>query len=88
MKIDTLGVQAFIAIATHRNFRRASVELHITQTALSRRKGASWPTAAVTRRISVRLTEQAKARQASQRGSPGHCSSNLRTVTASFVAKL
>lgn len=37
MKIDTLGVQAFIAVATHRNFRRASAELHITQTALSRR---------------------------------------------------
>jgi DNA-binding transcriptional LysR family regulator len=37
MKIDTLGVQAFLAIATHRNFRRAAAELHITQTALSRR---------------------------------------------------
>ena len=37
MKIDTLGVQAFIAIATRRNFRRAAAELHITQTALSRR---------------------------------------------------
>lgn len=37
MKIDTLGVQAFVAIATHRNFRRAAAELHITQTALSRR---------------------------------------------------
>ena len=37
MKIDTLGVQAFIAIATHRNFRRAAAGLHITQTALSRR---------------------------------------------------
>jgi DNA-binding transcriptional LysR family regulator len=37
MKIDTLGVQAFIAVAMHRNFRRASAELHITQTALSRR---------------------------------------------------
>jgi DNA-binding transcriptional LysR family regulator len=37
VKIDTLGVQAFIAIATHRNFRRAAAELHITQTALSRR---------------------------------------------------
>lgn len=37
MKIDTLGVQAFVAIATHRNFRRACAELHITQTALSRR---------------------------------------------------
>lgn len=37
MKIDTLGVQAFIAIATRRNFHRAAAELHITQTALSRR---------------------------------------------------
>lgn len=37
MKIDTLGVQAFIAIARHRNFRRAAAALHITQTALSRR---------------------------------------------------
>jgi DNA-binding transcriptional LysR family regulator len=37
VKIDTLGVQAFIAVATHRNFRRAAAELHITQTALSRR---------------------------------------------------
>lgn len=37
MKIDTLGVQAFIAIATHRNFRRAAATLHITQTALCRR---------------------------------------------------
>ncbi|MDE2305198.1 MAG: LysR family transcriptional regulator [Gammaproteobacteria bacterium] len=37
MKIDTLGVQAFIAIATQRNFRRAAAGLHITQTALSRR---------------------------------------------------
>jgi DNA-binding transcriptional LysR family regulator len=37
VKIDTLGVQAFIGIAMHRNFRRAAAELHITQTALSRR---------------------------------------------------
>ncbi len=37
MKIDTLGVQAFIAVANHRNFRRAALALHITQTALSRR---------------------------------------------------
>ncbi len=37
MKIDTLGVQAFIAVAMRRNFRRAAAELHITQTALSRR---------------------------------------------------
>ena len=37
MKIDTPGVQAFIAIARHRNFRRAAAALHITQTALSRR---------------------------------------------------
>ena len=37
VKIDTLGVQAFIAVAMRRNFRRAAAELHITQTALSRR---------------------------------------------------
>jgi DNA-binding transcriptional LysR family regulator len=37
MKIDTAGVQAFIAIAAQRNFRVAAAELHITQTALSRR---------------------------------------------------
>lgn len=37
MKIDTPGVQAFIAVARHRNFRRAAAGLHITQTALSRR---------------------------------------------------
>jgi DNA-binding transcriptional LysR family regulator len=37
VKIDTAGVQAFIAVALHRNFRRAAAELHITQTALSRR---------------------------------------------------
>jgi len=37
MKIDTLGVQAFVAIATHRNFGRAASALHLTQTALSRR---------------------------------------------------
>jgi len=37
MKIDAPGLQSFIAIATHRNFSRAASELHITQTALSRR---------------------------------------------------
>jgi DNA-binding transcriptional LysR family regulator len=37
MKIDTPGLQAFIAIAAQRNFRRAATELHITQAALSRR---------------------------------------------------
>ena len=37
MKIDTLGVQAFIAIADHGSFHKASAALHITQTALSRR---------------------------------------------------
>ena len=37
MKIDTLGVQAFIAIADHGTFNRAAESLHITQTALSRR---------------------------------------------------
>jgi len=37
MKIDTLGVQAFIAIADEGGFGRAAAALHITQTALSRR---------------------------------------------------
>lgn len=37
MKIDTLGVQAFIAIADHGSFHRAAEALNITQTALSRR---------------------------------------------------
>ena len=37
MKIDTLGVQAFVAIAEHGGFQRAAASLHITQTALSRR---------------------------------------------------
>src|SRR5262245_61407287 len=37
MKIDTLGVQAFIAIADRGGFHRAAEALHITQTALSRR---------------------------------------------------
>ena len=37
MKIDTLGVQAFIAIAEHGTFNRAADSLHITQAALSRR---------------------------------------------------
>src|SRR5262245_47768208 len=37
MKIDTLGVQAFIAIADRGSFSRAAGELHLTQTALSRR---------------------------------------------------
>lgn len=37
MKIDTLGVQAFLAIAEHGGFRKAAESLHITQTALTRR---------------------------------------------------
>jgi len=37
MKLDTRGVQAFIAIADHGAFSRAAESLHITQTALSRR---------------------------------------------------
>jgi len=37
MRIDTLGVQAFIAIADHGAFGRAAASLHITQAALSRR---------------------------------------------------
>lgn len=37
MKIDMLGVQAFIAVADQGGFHKAAVTLHITQTALSRR---------------------------------------------------
>lgn len=37
MKIDVLGVQAFIAIADHGGFQKAADALHITQTALTRR---------------------------------------------------
>src|SRR6476619_554534 len=37
MKIDTLGVQAFIALADQGTFNRAAAALHSTQTALSRR---------------------------------------------------
>jgi len=37
MKIDTLGVQAFVAIAEHRAFGKAADSLRITQTALTRR---------------------------------------------------
>jgi DNA-binding transcriptional LysR family regulator len=37
MKLDTLGVQAFISIADHASFQRAANELHISQTAVTRR---------------------------------------------------
>lgn len=37
MKIDFDGVQAFVAVAEHGGFGRAARELHLTQTALSRR---------------------------------------------------
>jgi len=37
MKLDTLGVQALIAIADEGTFLRAAGALHITQTALTRR---------------------------------------------------
>jgi DNA-binding transcriptional LysR family regulator len=37
MKIDTLGLQAFIAIADHNGFQKAADGLHISQTALTRR---------------------------------------------------
>lgn len=37
MKIDTLGIQAFMAIADEGSFRKAANTLHITQTALTRR---------------------------------------------------
>lgn len=37
MKLDTLGMLAFIAIADHGGFRRAASALHLTQTAITRR---------------------------------------------------
>jgi DNA-binding transcriptional LysR family regulator len=37
MKLDILGVQAFIAIADNGSFQRASAALHISQTAITRR---------------------------------------------------
>lgn len=37
MKIDTLGIQAFMAIAEEGSFRKAADALHISQTALTRR---------------------------------------------------
>lgn len=37
MKLDVLGIQAFVAIADRRTFREAAQSLHITQTALTRR---------------------------------------------------
>jgi DNA-binding transcriptional LysR family regulator len=37
MKIDTLGIQAFVAIAEHRAFGKAADSLRVTQTALTRR---------------------------------------------------
>lgn len=37
MKVDTLGLQAFVAVADHAGFQRAAASLHLTQTALSRR---------------------------------------------------
>lgn len=56
--------------------------------AVPRVKGSPPSMLPVTARISVRLTEQAKARQASHRGSPGHSSSNFRTVAESSVSGL
>ncbi len=37
MRLDTLGVEAFLAIADQGRFHKAARQLHITQTALSRR---------------------------------------------------
>src|ERR1700761_1223624 len=37
MKLDTLGVQAFIAVADQASFQKAADELHISQTAVTRR---------------------------------------------------
>jgi DNA-binding transcriptional LysR family regulator len=37
MKVDMLGLQAFVAVAEHAGFQRAAAGLHLTQAALSRR---------------------------------------------------
>lgn len=37
MRLDALGVEAFLAIAEHGSFQRAAGAIHITQTALTRR---------------------------------------------------
>jgi DNA-binding transcriptional LysR family regulator len=37
MKLDTLGVQAFVSIADHGSFQKAADELYISQTAVTRR---------------------------------------------------
>jgi DNA-binding transcriptional LysR family regulator len=37
MKLDTLGIQAFVSIADHASFQQAADELHISQTAVTRR---------------------------------------------------
>src|ERR1043166_4912832 len=37
MKIDVLGLEAFVAVADHGAFGRAAEALHITQTGLTRR---------------------------------------------------
>ncbi len=37
MRLDTLGVEAFLAIADQGRFQKAARQLHITQTALTRR---------------------------------------------------
>ncbi|HUA33032.1 MAG TPA: LysR family transcriptional regulator [Candidatus Binataceae bacterium] len=37
MRIDTLGLEAFVAIADHGGFQKAADVLHLTQTALTRR---------------------------------------------------
>jgi hypothetical protein len=57
----------------------------LAHVAVARVNGSPSPIAVVTARMSVRLTEQAKARHASHRGSPGHCSSNFRAITESSV---
>ena len=37
MKIDFIGIQAFVSVAESGSFRRAADDLHVTQTALTRR---------------------------------------------------
>jgi len=37
MKLDVLGLEAFVAVADHAGFGRAAEGLHLTQTGLTRR---------------------------------------------------
>ena len=68
MKIDTLGVQAFVAIADHGSFSRAAQALHITQTGLTRRLQN------LESFLGVKLVERTTLGRVQQRG-PSSCQS-------------